>query len=76
VETFQDRDGFALFPNTMVKGDFNAVTIGAQWWMHKHVLFRPEIRQDWQSHNNGVKAFNNGLSERQTSLNADVIVYF
>ena len=76
IETFQDRDGFALFPNTLVKSDFHAVTLGAQYWMNKHFLFRPEIRHDWQSHNQGVKAFNGGRSDRQTSLNADVIFYF
>lgn len=77
VEKFQDRDGFALFPNTVgVKSDYNAVTIGAQYWVNKHLLFRPEIRHDWQSKNNGAKAFNNGLDEKQTSLSADVIFYF
>lgn len=76
AEHFQDRDGFALFPNTGVKSDYNAVTVGAQVWMNKHVLFRPEVRHDWQSHNDGVKAFNGGLSDRQTSVNADVIFYY
>lgn len=77
IEKFQDRDGFALFPGTAgIRSDFNAVTIGTQWWANKHTLFRPEIRHDWQSSNNGAKAFNNGLSDRQTSLNADLLVYF
>lgn len=77
VEKFQDRDGFALFPNTVnVRGDYNAVTLGAQYWVNKHFLFRPEIRHDWQSRNNAMKAFNNGLDERQTSVNADMIFYF
>lgn len=76
AEHFEDRDGFALFPNTLVKGDFNAVTLGAQWWLDRRVLFRPELRHDWQGHNAGVKAFNNGKRERQTSINADVIWYF
>ena len=76
IEHFEDRDGFALFPNTLVKSDYNAVTIGAQWWLDKHVLLRPELRYDWQTHNNRVNAFNNGVSDRQTSFNADVVFYF
>lgn len=77
VEKFQDRDGFALFPNSVgVKSDYTAVTLGAQYWYNKRVLFRPEIRHDTQSRNNGVNAFNNGKSDHQTSLNADLIAYF
>lgn len=76
VEKFKDRDGFALFPNTVVAGDYNAITLGAQWRPCSSVLIRPEIRHDWQSHNNGVKAFNNGLSEKQTAFNVDVLYYF
>ena len=76
LEHFEDRDGFALFPNTLVKSDYNALTLGGQWWADKHVLLRPELRYDWQSNNNGVKAYNNGLSDRQTSFNLDVVFYF
>lgn len=77
VEKFQDRDGFSLFPNTLgVKGDFNAATVGAQYWVNKHLLFRPEIRHDWQTKNQGVRAFNAGRDERQTTLNADIVFYF
>lgn len=77
IEKFQDRNGYALFPNTVgVKSDYNAVTLGAQYWAGKRILLRPEIRHDWQSRNNGVNAFNNGKSDRQTTLNADLIAYF
>lgn len=76
IERFKNPDGFALIPNTGVASDFNAITVGVQYWYNKHVLVRPELRRDWQSNNAGVKAFNGGLSDKQTSLNADVIFYF
>ena len=76
VEIFSDRDGFALFPNTLAAGDFTEVTLGAQWRAHKSLLIRPEIRGDRQSNAKGLLAFNNGKSEAQTSFNVDVVYYF
>lgn len=77
VEKFQDRDGFALFPNSVgIRSDYNAITLGAQYWIDKRMLLRPELRHDWQTNNKGVKAFNNGNAARQTALNVDLIVYF
>ncbi|WP_206047108.1 outer membrane beta-barrel protein, partial [Noviherbaspirillum denitrificans] len=76
LEKFRDRGGVALFPVTAVAGDFNAVTLGARWDINPNVVFRPEIRHDWQSGNRGVKAFGASTAERQTTLSADVVVYF
>ncbi len=76
IEKFTDSNGFALFPNTTVAGDYNAVTIGAQWKPTAALLIRPELRYDWQSNNNGVNAFNGGKTDRQTSVNVDLIYQF
>lgn len=76
IEKFQDKNGFALFPNTTVAGNYNAVTIGAQWKPMAALLIRPELRHDWQSNHNGVNAFNSGKSDHQTSVNVDLIYQF
>ena len=77
MEQFRDPDGFALFPNTVaVKSNYNALTFGVQWRADKHILVRPEIRRDWQSNNNGAKAFNGGNDDKQTSINVDVVFYY
>jgi hypothetical protein len=76
AETFQDRKAVALFPVTAVAGDFHAVTLGARVDLTRNVLLRPELRYDWQSHNQGVKAFGGGTASNQTTLSADLVVYF
>ncbi|WP_290867328.1 outer membrane beta-barrel protein [Aquabacterium sp.] len=76
AETFQDRKGIALFPVTAVPGDFNALTLGARIDLTRNVLLRPELRYDWQSHNQGVKAFGGGSASNQTTLSADLVFYF
>lgn len=76
VETFHDRKGTALFPVTGVPGNFNAVTVGAKLDLTKNIVFRPELRYDWQSNNNGIKAYGGGTATKQTTLSADVVVYF
>jgi hypothetical protein len=76
AEKFRDRKGTALFPVTAVPGDFNALTAGLRYDLNKNVVFRPEIRYDWQSGNHGIKAFGGGTANKQTTLSADVIVYF
>jgi hypothetical protein len=82
LETFRDRDGFALFPNTAtgpnsaVAGDFNAATIGVQWRPQKNLLMRPELRYDWQSNNNGQKAFAGGTKENQLLFAVDLVMQY
>lgn len=80
-EYFSDKDGFALTGaknawNMGVKSDYNALTLGARWDVNKHVTIRPELRHDWQSSNNGQKAFAGGTKDSQTTLSADLVVYF
>ena len=76
VETFRDAKGVALFPVTAVSGIFNAITMGVKYDVNKNVVFRPELRYDWQSENNGVNAFGGGKASSQTTLSADIIFYF
>lgn len=76
AETFRDRSGVALFPITAVPSDFNAVTAGLTYELNKNVILRPEIRHDWQSHNNGVKAFGGGTASKQTTFSVDMVAYF
>jgi len=82
LETFRDRDGFALFPNTAigpnsaVKGDFNEATMGVQWRPQKNLLLRPELRYDWQSNNNGQKAFAGGTKENQLLFAVDLVMQY
>ena len=75
-EHFRDRKNVALFPITAVSGDFNAVTAGVQWDAHPNVLIRPEIRYDWQAHNDGVNAYGNGRDDKQTTFSVDMTLYF
>lgn len=76
AETFRDRDGFVLFPNTTAKGDFNDVTAGIQYNLNKHFLFRPEVRYDWQSGNHGENAFGGGTKDKQLGFNADLVIRY
>jgi hypothetical protein len=76
LEHFSSPDGFGLFPSTTVRSDFNAVTLGTQFDLNKFVAFRPEVRYDWQSRNNGIKAFGNGTANRQLTLSGDVVLRF
>ena len=75
-EHFRDRKNTALFPVTVTPGDFNAITAGLQWDAHPNVLIRPEIRYDWQTHNDGVNAFGNGRDDKQTTFSVDLTLYF
>ncbi|NDY93226.1 outer membrane beta-barrel protein [Ideonella livida] len=76
LETFQDRQAQALFPVTAVAGDFNALTLGLRQDLTPNVVLRPEIRHDWQSHHGSAQAFGGGRASRQTTLSADVLVFF
>ena len=76
AETFRDRDGFALFPNTTARGDYNAVTTGIQYNLTRHFLFRPEVRYDWQASNHGERAFGNGTRDRQVGFNTDLMIRY
>ena len=75
-EVFIDRAGTALFPATQVPSDFHAVTAGARYDITHNVVFRPELRYDWQSHNNGINAFGGGKASRQATFSADVVLSF
>jgi Putative beta-barrel porin-2, OmpL-like. bbp2 len=76
LETFKDAKGVALFPVTAASGTFNALTLGVRYDLHKNVVLRSELRHDWQSGNKGVKAFAGGAATKQTTVSADVLVYF
>lgn len=76
AETFRDRSGIALFPITAVPGDFNAITAGLTCELNKNVILRPELRHDWQSHHNGIKAFGAGTASKQTTVSVDMVAYF
>jgi hypothetical protein len=75
LETFRDNKGVALFPVTAVPGTFNAVTLGIRYDLNKSVVWRSELRYDWQSRH-GLKAFGGGTADRQTTVSADLLVYF
>lgn len=75
LETFRDSKGVALFPVTAVPGTFNAVTLGVRYDLNKSVVLRSELRHDWQSGHRG-KAFGGGAADKQTTLSADLLVYF
>ena len=76
AEYFRDRDGFALYPTSSVKGDFSAVTFGAHYQPDKFVLFRPEIRFDWLTDANGAKIFGDGRKSNQAMAAVDALIYF
>lgn len=76
AETFRDRNGYALYPNTGVHSDMNEVTLGTQYQYNRYVQFRPELRNDWQSNNHGENAFANGTRNKQLSFNADLVVRY
>lgn len=76
AETFRDRSGVALFPITAVPGDFSAITAGLTYELNKNVLLRPEIRHDWQSHHNGIRAFGSGTASKQTTVSIDMVAHF
>ncbi|RJG02630.1 outer membrane beta-barrel protein [Noviherbaspirillum sedimenti] len=74
-ERFKDRDGFGLYPLSMVKTDYYATTLGASHLVTKNVRVRSELRHDWQKNNNGVGAFYGG-KDSKTALSADLVVWF
>lgn len=74
-ETFKDSKGVALFPVTAVPSTFNAVTLGLRYDFNKNVVLRSELRHDWQSRH-GLKAFGGGTADKQTTVSADLLVYF
>ena len=76
LELFRDRNGFALFPNTTVAGDFYEATAGLQWRPAKNLLIRPELRYDWQGHNNGVDAFAGGTKSNQLLFATDIVLQY
>ena len=76
AETFRDRDGYILFPNSSVKGDINEVTAGVQWHINPFFLVRPEVRYDAQSNNSGVGAFGFGTQTHQLGFATDLVCYF
>ncbi|MES2260364.1 MAG: outer membrane beta-barrel protein [Pseudomonadota bacterium] len=76
LEHFSSPDGFGLFPLAVARSDFNATTFGAQFDLNRFIAFRPEIRYDWQSRNNGNRAFGNGTASKQTTLSADMVLRF
>lgn len=74
-ETFKDSKGVALFPVTAAPSTFNAVTLGLRYDLNKSVVLRSELRHDWQS-GSPAKAFGGGTAKKQTTLSADLLVYF
>jgi hypothetical protein len=76
VETFRDRDGLALFPNSSTPSDFTEATLGIQYFANRYIQFRPEVRYDRQSHNNDQKAFGRGTRDHQASFNADMVIRY
>ena len=76
LELFRDRNGFALFPNTTVAGDFYEATLGLQWRPAKNLLIRPELRYDWQGHNNGANAFAGGTKSNQLLFATDIVLQY
>ncbi len=75
-ELFKDPQGIALFPVTAVPGEFNALTFGMTYKLSKNAIIRPEIRYDWQTGNNGIKAFGGGTAEKQTTISTDLVMHF
>jgi hypothetical protein len=75
AETFDDKNGFALFPVSMAATRFNAVTAGVRYDFNKFVTLRPEIRHDWQS-SQGANAFGGGRKRQQSTFSVDAVVNF
>jgi len=80
MEYFNNPNGMFLWPLTAVKGSINDATVGFNYNPVKYLRLRPEIRYDWQTGNNGVKAFgtdaNGKPSQSQIMAAMDMVVYF
>lgn len=75
-EHFSDPEGFALFPVSSARGDFNAVTAGFRYDVNRYLSLRPELRYDWFDGNSADHPFGNGRDRDQLTATVDALFYF
>ncbi|MDU9392875.1 outer membrane beta-barrel protein [Pseudomonas sp. zfem002] len=75
-EHFSNPDGYALFPSTTARGDFNAITSGLRWDVNGHLSLRPELRYDWFDARDHGRPFGDGSARSQLTAMVEALVYF
>ncbi|MND29077.1 hypothetical protein D3C80_195770 [compost metagenome] len=75
-EHFSDPDGFALFPTTVARGDYNAITAGFRYDFNGHISVRPELRYDWFDAREHDRPYGNGRDRDRLGVMVETLVYF
>ncbi|MCY1287851.1 putative beta-barrel porin [compost metagenome] len=75
-EHFSDPDGFALFPTTMGRGDYNALTAGLRYDVNGHLTIRPELRYDWFDAREHDRPYGNGRDRDRLGAMVEALFYF
>lgn len=76
AEHFADPQGFALFPVSTARGNFNALTAGLRYDMTQYVSLRPELRYDRFDGNADDHPFGSGRDREQLTGTLEALVYF
>ena len=75
-EHFSDPDGFILFPTSVSRGDFNALTAGLRWDVSRNLSLRPELRYDWFDAREHDRPYGNGRDRSQLTTLIEALFYF
>ncbi|WP_336335155.1 outer membrane beta-barrel protein [Pseudomonas putida] len=75
-EHFSNPDGYALFPSSTARGDFNAITTGLRWDVNGNLSLRPELRYDWFDARAHGRPFGDGSARSQLTAMVEALVYF
>jgi hypothetical protein len=76
AEHFDDPDGYILFPSSIARGAFNALTTGLRYDFNKYLSLRPELRYDWFNGSDDARPFGQGDARNQLTGTVEALVYF
>lgn len=76
AEHFDDPDGYILFPSSIARGAFNALTTGLRYDFNKYLSLRPELRYDCFNGSDDARPFGQGDARRQLTGTVEALVYF
>jgi hypothetical protein len=74
AEHFDDPDGYVLFPSSIARGAFNALTTGLRYDFNKYLSLRPELRYDWFNGDGDARPFGQGDARNQLTGTVETLV--
>ncbi|MDN6876469.1 outer membrane beta-barrel protein [Pseudomonas citronellolis] len=75
-EHFEDPDGYALFPTSTARGNYNALTTGLRWDLTRSLVLRPEVRYDWFDARDHDRPYGNGRDRTRLGTMVEALYYF